>query len=88
MCAYRIKKTGDICRILKEHLEKLWHTAEWMEKVKNELSITFSGLSDDLNSRSKNRKTELLEYQNNMENLKSTGKSFCKRKYISLTVDF
>jgi hypothetical protein len=46
-----------------------------MEKVKNELCITFSGLSDDLSSRSKNRKAEFLEYKNNMESLKNTGKS-------------
>jgi len=59
-----------------------------MEKVKNELCLTFSGLSDDINLRSKNRKTELLEYQNNMENLKSTGKSYFRRNYISLTIDF
>jgi len=59
-----------------------------MERVKNELCVTFSGLSDDINTRSKNRKTELLEYQNNMESLKSTGKSCFKRKYISLTINF
>jgi hypothetical protein len=59
-----------------------------MEKVRNELCITFSGLSDDLNSRSKNRKTEILEYQSNMERLKSTGKSCFKRKYIFLTIRF
>jgi len=59
-----------------------------MEKVKYELCITFSGLSDDFSSRSKNRKTELLEYQNNTESLKNTGKSYFRRKYISLTIDF
>jgi hypothetical protein len=58
-----------------------------MEKVKNELCITFSGLSDDINTRSKNRKTDLLEYKNNMENLKSTGENCFIRKYISLTID-
>jgi hypothetical protein len=62
--------------------------AEWMEKVKNELCITVSGLSDDLNSRSKNRKAEFLEYKNNMESLKNAGKSFYKRIYISWTIDF
>jgi uncharacterized coiled-coil DUF342 family protein len=75
-----------ICRLLKEHLEKLQLTAEQMGKVKSELSVTFSGLLDDLNSRAQNRKREILEYQNNIESLKNTGKACFKRKYVSLTI--
>jgi hypothetical protein len=51
-----------------------------MGKFRNELHVTYSGLSDDLNSRSRNHKTEILEYQNNMESLKSKGISFFKKK--------
>jgi hypothetical protein len=54
----------------------LQFTAKQVEKLRNELSIQFALLSDNLKRRLKNRKALTVEYANNIESLKSNGECF------------
>jgi hypothetical protein len=64
----------DICELLKEHYEKLQFTAEQVEKLRNEFCVQYALLSNDLKTQSKNRKALTVEYVNNVDCLKKTGK--------------
>lgn len=64
----------EICGLLKEHYEKLRFTAEQVEKLRNEFSIEFALLSNDLKTQIKKYKALTVEHVKNVESLKNTGK--------------
>jgi hypothetical protein len=77
----------DICGLLQEHYDKLQLTAEQVEKLRNDLRVRFALLLNDLKMQSKNLKALTVEHENNMVNLKNTGKN-CHIKYIFMTNRF
>jgi DNA repair exonuclease SbcCD ATPase subunit len=77
----------DICGLIQEHYDKLQLTAEQVEKLRNELHVRFTLLSNDLKMQSKNRKALTVEHENNMENLKNARKNCPHLKY-SFTTKF
>jgi hypothetical protein len=77
----------DICGLLQEHYDKLRLTAEQVEKLRNDLHVRFALLSNDLKMRSENFKALTVEHENNMKNLKNTGKN-CHIKYVFITIRF
>ncbi|XP_021942021.1 coiled-coil domain-containing protein 186-like isoform X2 [Zootermopsis nevadensis] len=70
--AVRITNTLEICKLLKEHYEKLHFTAEQVEKLRNEFCVQYALLTNDLKTQRKNRKALAVEYVNNVERLKKT----------------
>jgi GMP synthase PP-ATPase subunit len=64
----------NICKILKEHCQKLLFTAEQVEKLRNEFCVQYTLLADDLKKQIKNRKVLTVEYVHNVDCLKNTGK--------------
>lgn len=73
--SYRVKNMLDICGLLQEHYDKLQLTAEQVEKLRNDLRVRFALLSNDLKMQSENLKALTVEHENNMVNLKNTGKN-------------